>query len=325
MRAILAMVALAIASPSTPAVASGPQAVQPLTITRTSGTTTATCTLIHRDDQPERVVLYFITAGSLFRTAEGERLPIAASVVVGRGSQPIPISAQDILLPIGNLVDVALLRATVPHADLQPEPLTWEPPAASDTFVVSGIDRIGTTAEIRQRVRFASTMLVVGDRDASALDGCVGAPGSTTAGVFGVVTSCGAGRTPLVTLLRQAKPFISYYIPALAALPTISYPSILDRDVAGPAIEVPCGGINAGEIDVPLPLTRDERLVDVAPALVHSEEVRIADISLVGVGDRSVRLRFSVGGGPPSPETRDCPQPQALITLRVTLATTVRK
>jgi len=165
--------------------------------------------------------------------------------------------------------------------------------------------------------------LVVGDGGVSELDGCIGTP-ATAAGVFGVVTSCDAGRLPLVTLLRQARPFISYYIPALATPPTTSHFTIFDRDVTGPALDIPCAGLSAGDIDVPLRLARDERVLDVAPALIHSEEVRVADISVVRLGDRSVTLRFSVGGGSPSPWPRECPQPQALITLRMTLVTTVR-
>jgi hypothetical protein len=124
-------------------------------------------------------------------------------------------------------------------------------------------------------------MLVVGDRAVSELPACVGGPATTVAGVFGIVTSCDPGRTPLVTLLRQARPFISYHIPALAASPTLSPLTLVERDVVGPALEIPCAGLSAGEIDVPLLLARDERLLNVAPALVHSQEVRVGEISVI--------------------------------------------
>jgi hypothetical protein len=99
-------------------------------------------------------------------------------------------------------------------------------------------------------------------------------------------------------------------------------PVILNPRAGNP--DIPCTAIAAGEIEVPLPLRRDERVLDVTPALIHSEEVRLADISVIQLGDRSVKLRFSVGGGSPSPWTRECQQPQALITLRMTLVTTTR-
>jgi hypothetical protein len=324
-RVILVVLALTAAWSSTLAFASDQRGIQPLTVTRASGTTRATCTLIHRDDRPEGIVLYFVTAGRVFKTADGERLPQADSIVVGRNTDALAIRPQDVLVPIGNVVDVALLRATVPHTDLAPEPVTWDPPPVDGALLVSGFDRSGSATGIPQRVRFASTTLIVGDHDASTLDGCIGAPAAAGGGTFGMVTSCEPGKAPLMTILRAARPFIGHHIPLFAPPADASNLTISDRHITGPVLDVPCEGVNAGEIDVPLKLRRDEWVLDVAPTLIHSEEVHLADISVMHVGDRSIKLRFSVGGGSPSPLAIGCSQPQALVTLRVTLVTTARE
>jgi hypothetical protein len=75
MRVIFAVMALTAAWFSASVFPSGSTAVQPLTVTWGSGTTKATCTLIHRDDRPDGVVLYFVTAGQVFKTADGDCLP----------------------------------------------------------------------------------------------------------------------------------------------------------------------------------------------------------------------------------------------------------
>jgi hypothetical protein len=41
--------------------------------------------LIHREDRDGGIRLYFVTAGSLFRTADGNRLPPETSIAVGSG------------------------------------------------------------------------------------------------------------------------------------------------------------------------------------------------------------------------------------------------
>jgi hypothetical protein len=209
MRMIFTAVMLTITT-SAPAVpASGPTAVQPLTITSESSTVTATCALIHRFDHAEGAILYFATAGRLFRSAEGARRPSPTSIVVGRRGESLTIRPQDVLLPVGNLIDIAVLRASVPQTELAVAPIDWEPPAPNEAFQIDGFSADGNEAWIAERVRYGSTLLTIGDHDASILTGCIGAPATTAAGIFGIVTSCERGRTPIITLLRGAKRFIT--------------------------------------------------------------------------------------------------------------------
>ena len=68
-----------------PTFASTSAVVLPLHITRAGATTVAACTLIHREDRDDGIRLYFVTAGHLFRTADGERLAQETSIIVGVG------------------------------------------------------------------------------------------------------------------------------------------------------------------------------------------------------------------------------------------------
>lgn len=209
MRTIIATVMLTAATNAAAALGSGTTAVQPLTITRESSTVTATCTLIHRFDQADGAVLYFATAGRLFRSAEGARLPMPASIVVGYGSESLTIRPHDVLLPIGNLIDIAVLRTLVVQTEFAVAPVAWDPPAPNEAFQINGFSADGNEAWIAERVRYGSTLLTIGDHDASMLNGCIGAPATTAAGIFGIVTSCERGRTPIITLFRGAKRFIT--------------------------------------------------------------------------------------------------------------------
>jgi hypothetical protein len=68
-------------------------------------------------------------------------------------------------------------------------------------------------------------------------------------------------------------------------------------------------------------LETQESAIDVSADFVNRREVRLADVSVLNVQDRSVRLRFTLGGvpAPPAPP-RACPQGQALVSVRVNVA-----
>ena len=53
----------------------------------------------------------------------------------------------------------------------------------------------------------------MGDRDASGILGCKGAPAIVEGRVFGLVSECAAGRTPSITPLSAARSFLSRNVP----------------------------------------------------------------------------------------------------------------
>ena len=203
-----------------PAFASTSAVVLPLHITRGGTTTAAACTLIHREDRDDGIRLYFVTAGPLFRTADGERLAPETSIIVGFGTEPLVVAPADVVLPAAPVVEVALLKVNVAHTDLVPGPIGFEPPTPGAGFLISG-RAAGRPAGVPQRTRFVSTVFLVGDRDVSGFEGCLGSAATAATGAFGVVTSCEPGRTPIVTLFRAARAFLERNIPALR-LPSLT-------------------------------------------------------------------------------------------------------
>jgi hypothetical protein len=186
--------------------------VLPLHITRAAATTVASCTLIARDDRTGAANLYFVTAAHLFVASAGDRAEPISSVVIDTAGRHMAVRPDDVVLPTGTLVDLALLRATVAASDLTPQPLAFTPPAAGEPFTINGIADGDGRVDVPQRVRFASTLFAVGDRDVSHLAGCIGAAASATAGTFGIVTACEPRKAPSVTLLGPARGFLERHI-----------------------------------------------------------------------------------------------------------------
>jgi hypothetical protein len=156
--------------------------------------------------------LYFLTSARLFKTADGGRYPAERAVYLELEDERAIVKPHDVLLPGGSIVDVAILRVAVPSTTLVPSRVVYELPASRNAFVVSGYDPTGIPVTRAEGIRFKSTRLVVGDRDASDLPGCVGAPAVSPEGVFGVVSECEVNRCPVISLLPMARPFIERHV-----------------------------------------------------------------------------------------------------------------
>jgi hypothetical protein len=151
------------------------RAARPLQIVRASGTLEGTCALVYAEPGEDDVLLYFVTAGRLFRTAEGEPLAPARTVrVTLEDGSAVSVRHEDVFLPVGNFLDVAVLRAVAPRTALVTGAMTFSMPPPAREFLIAGYDRDGAPATVTEHVRFVSTRLVVGDRDASGLKGCAG-------------------------------------------------------------------------------------------------------------------------------------------------------
>jgi len=208
-----------VAAAGTPADA---LAARPLHLVHESGTVDGTCALVYAESRVQDVVLYFITSARLFKTPDGETLPSARAMrVTLEGGSEVTVRRQDVFLPMGNLVDLAVLRAEAPADTYLPRIMTFDPPPAGSDFSIAGYDRSGALATIAEHVRFTSTRIVVGDRAAAGLVGCVGAPAISEDGIFGVVSECDADRAPVITLLAVAYPLIDRHVPGLMVRPTM--------------------------------------------------------------------------------------------------------
>jgi hypothetical protein len=191
-----------------------------LHVTRAGATTVASCTLVARDDGVGAVTLYFVTAARLVASS-GAPVTAIDKIIVDAATRHLVIAPDNVIVPAGTLLDLALLRATLSASDLTPPPLAFDPPAPADAFTISGVAGDGSPMDVAQLVRFRSTLLAVGDRDVSHLAGCVGAAASVPAGTFGIVTTCEPRKAPVITLLGPARGFLERHIPPLRRhLPT---------------------------------------------------------------------------------------------------------
>jgi hypothetical protein len=153
----------------------------------------ATGVLVHREDRPGGVVLYFLThAGAVPRQL---RLPSESAGGSNHGAA------------------IAVLRISVARSEVTPAPIVLEPPTEGMlAFVVSykPEGRVVTT----QRLRKISMSVAIGDREI-AWPGCAGSPAFTELGVFGIVTECAPGQPPAIALLSGARSLLRRLVPHL--------------------------------------------------------------------------------------------------------------
>ena len=209
-----------LAAPASSQPAGNPPAdgsVLRLQVVTDAGKTDGTCVLIHREDRGAQSVLYFLTSSRLLREPDDERLLRQPNVRLQLDNgRTLDVRRDDIFIPAGAVVDIAVLRTATASTGIAPRVLNYEPPSIGELFHISGHDRNGAEVAIAEHVRFRSTLLAVGDHDTSALVGCVGAPAISQRGVFGVVTECDAGRPPVIALISVARSFIDRHLPRTA-------------------------------------------------------------------------------------------------------------
>ena len=298
------------------------RAVVQVRVTRDANETRGSAVVVHREDNTDAVVLYFLTSSRLFRNPDGEPVSPVSSVRLLDGERSFNVSPDDVWIPGGNIAGVAILRVATERSNLVARPIVYNAPSPTDVFLVSGFDQAGANTSVAEHLRFESTLFAVGDRDVSGLLGCVGAPAMSQEGVFGIVSECQTNRSPVISLLSMSRSFIDKHIPrrttTTASLPQFD---LVDRQLTGPLVLVPCDTIKTGELDMPLELGPREWVVDAQAAFLNPHEVRLAEVTVLKLEDRSVRLRFTVGGGlVPAAPPASCPQGQALVSVHVNVA-----
>jgi hypothetical protein len=280
-----------------------------------------TCILIHQAREQGDTVLYFVTSAHLFEGAGPHRVRVALNAW-----QTIDIAPDGTLVPASPPGEIAILRAvTKPgaYAGLVTMPVVIGPPATGGVFVVSGLDTADARATSVQRVLFSATRFVIGDRALVGLHDCAGAPALLPAGAYGLVSECGSGLPPVVSLLSAARAFIVDHVPGWDASPaaTTQY-EVIGRDTAGPVLTVACDDVKTGAVQVPVEVASRQTLVDATAEFTSPRSLRLGDIIVDGITDHAVKVRFTMVGVPP-PLTKDpgavCPMGQAVVTIKATL------
>ncbi|MGE5246608.1 MAG: hypothetical protein ACM3SQ_20460 [Betaproteobacteria bacterium] len=285
-----------------------------------------TAFLIHAVPGPKgEATLYFLTAAHLFvSTADVQPSgPVRARLFVA-DNPTLDVGGERIVFPpdgarVGNL---AIVRASGPAARMVPVPITVVAPDPGDVFVIVGHQSDGKPKVLTERVRFQSTRFVVGDRTAPDVEAFTGAPAFGAGGVFGFVSEFSSARVPIVTLIGPAAAFISRSVPGWgprsSGAPEFQ---LVQRMVKGPVLQVGCDAVSAGELEVPVEVGLHESLVDAQATMSGTTAVRLADVTVLALQDRTVRLRFTMVGIPPpafpAAFPPPCQQGQALVTVAV--------
>jgi hypothetical protein len=179
-----------------------------------AGEMRGTAVLIRREDLAAGSRLHFLTSARLIPPEfDHRRVPTRIQLVLD-GTRVLEVKTEDVFVTGNRFTEVAILEATgTALPPLQPWPVVYAPPPVGADFLLLGFDNAGGVKTVAERVRFESTLLAVGDRDASALAGCVGAPAIAPEGVFGVVRDCESGRSPTISLMSVARSFMERHVP----------------------------------------------------------------------------------------------------------------
>lgn len=282
-------------------------------------TVSGTAVLVRRERIDTGVALYFVTAGHLVEQTdrEGSAGPLKIRLA-SAGGMTIATTGRVATFPAGGEagVDLAVLRIVVADSTLTPVPVSLDGPAVGDAFVIRSANP--DARPIAERVLFRSSEFVVGDRQAETTDGLIGAPAIGESGMFGLVTSFGTNRVPTIALLSSTEDLVSSAVPALT--PPVAAPLRLEeRTIDGPFVTVACGATETGDIDVPVPLAPRESLLGARAELKQSNRLDLGSVTILGLSDRSVKLRFTMIGTPPPAfaPPAPCPAGRALITIGV--------
>lgn len=280
----------------------------------------ATAVLVRRQSDDAHVILHFVTAAHPFRNVIGRDSPYDSLSVEVQGKS-LEVRAQDLVLPKGGLLDIAILRVTVPSSAAVPPPLTLEIPPSGTPFLLAGFDPFARPEKTEQRVRRVATLAVAGDRRVTAITGCAGAPALFEGRVFGIASTCGIDTPPVVVPFAAIADWLKRYVPDGLTLP-LAVPTefrLTQRELQGPLLTAACSEEQTGDVDVPIHVSAGETVIDATANLLHRSSLRLAEVSVLRIEDRSVRLRFTLTGQPPAlvrpPDP--CPRGQALVTIRL--------
>jgi hypothetical protein len=267
-------------------------------------------------------ILYFVSAARLFAQPDGDPAIDIVRLLAADG-QAVDVHADQVLRPVGNVSGVALIRVAWPLAAMTPIPIDLEEPTVGGVFVIAGFGADGRSVNVPERVQYRATRLVTGDRAVADLYGPLGAAAISPQGVFGIVTESEPGRSPIIVLLSSMHAFLARHLPASPRLQTETRPpahfELAEWQLTGPFLSVGCAAISAGVIELSHQLSRNEKPVDATASFVNATSLKLADLAVLGLDDRNIKLRFTMIGVPPqlfsSPEP--CPEGQALVTVRV--------
>jgi hypothetical protein len=175
------------------------QAVNP------GGVREGTCFVVHPGEYDG--VAWFVTSARLFEDDHTARARILTA------GHDVEVASHDIVLPLENNRDMAILKARIAGVSLKAVPLVFEQTHAGTPFVVRGFDAAGALTIVPQQVALATTRSLRAGRLMPGLVGCQGAPAMIEAGAFGIVSDCAPGQMPEITPMIVARSFLLRTLP----------------------------------------------------------------------------------------------------------------
>jgi hypothetical protein len=309
--ALVLSIALLAVAPVSILAATPEHAVLRVHIETRGGMLEGTCVLVHQESRGNDTVLYFLTSARLLKSTNVDlRAGTRRIRILRDDGAPIEVATDGVIVPYGDMVDIAILRVVAPIGTLAPLPMIFEPPVSGSVFAISGFGMDGVRATIPERVRSQATLRLLGDRDASKLAGCAGAPAIVAGGVFGLVTECEPDRTPAIVPLSVARSFIVRNMPHWR----------LDSTQT-PVFDEPS---TTSKLKIPLALAPRELAIDATASVIEPRSRHLADVTVLSRHDRTVKLRFTMTGIPLTPFSAPCTPGQALVSVRVNILTWAR-
>jgi hypothetical protein len=269
---------------------------------------------------------YLLTSARLVTDERGE-IPGAQtiSVELPDGSH---VRVADASLPGANLLDLAVLKATIPGAPVSPPLFTNTLPGVGSSFEIVAFDRDGMKATLLERVHHATPLMLVGDQQPSSFDGCEGAAAVVSNRVFGIAIACEPTVSPRVLPFAAIAAWINEYIPGglVVGTPTPTTFDFKQREISGPTVIASCGETRTQDVDVPFTVSAGEFAIGAKASLLDRHALKVGEVTVLRLSDRSVRLRFTVAGqeAPAFPVPLPCQPTQALVTVRLDIVSRAR-
>ena len=180
----------------------GAEAVVQLRIQNEQREAVGSAVLVHREDGPEGVVLYFVTSERLL-----DRTPAAPGA--SEAEEEGGMSSDDVT------PNITVLRIRTEKSALVPADVVMDRPAPGASFFVVTHTAAGQRIVLVQQIRTIFTSSATGSAGVPWTLGCVGAPAFTNKGVFGIVSDCPLGQPPKITLLDTRRGLLRRFIPGL--------------------------------------------------------------------------------------------------------------
>jgi hypothetical protein len=151
------------------------------------------------------------------------------------------------------------------------------------------------------------------------------APAIVEGGAFGLVTECEPDRAPSIVSLAVARNFILRNIPGWRFdSPQTPVFDVVTRLLTGPSLPVACEATRTGELEIPFDLGPSELSIDATASVIEPRSRHLAELTILSLHDRTVKLRFTMTGIPLPPFSAPCTPGQALVSVRVNILTWAR-